>query len=300
MKKPLVSVCIPTYNGAEFISQSLDSIINQSYENIEIIISDNQSTDTTLDVIKSVLLSKTTITYKIINNKQNGIGDNWNNCIKHSGGKYIKFLFQDDILEKSCISEMVDLAESNQNIGLVYSKRKFLLEDSLKYKSWLKRFKNLHLHWDSNILESPICSGKKYLKDKHFLNEPLNKIAEPSATLIRKECFEKIGLFRNDLKQVLDFELYHRIMMHYDIGFIDKKLVAFRLHDQQASQINVNLEINDYSILEEITYQKFYKYLALHNKIKLLKLHHPFFVFFTKTTDKIHQYVVKLKKRIRL
>lgn len=286
-KKPLVSICIPTYNGEKFIKETVESILAQTYTNFEVVISDNKSTDSTLEIVKKIL-SETDVSYKIHSQNPNGIGDNWNNCIKQSSGKYIKFLFQDDILERNCVSEMVSLAESNQEIGLVYSKRKILVNDSDDFSSWLTRFKNLHTHWDSNITDFSVCSGRKYMKDKNFLNEPLNKIAEPSATLIRKECFDKIGSFRNDLKQVLDIELFHRIMISYDIGFIDQELVSFRLHKNQASQVNNNLKINDYSILDEITYQKFYKYLALSNKFKLLKLHHPVFIFLTKLINKFH------------
>ena len=90
---PLVSICIPTYNGKQYVDKCINSAINQSYNNKEIIISDDQSIDDTIKIAKC-LLDKTTIKYKIIINNSTGyVADNWNNAIKHASGQYIKMLF---------------------------------------------------------------------------------------------------------------------------------------------------------------------------------------------------------------
>ena len=105
MEKPLVSVCIPTYNGSEYIVEALESVLNQTYKNIEIIVSDDKSSDKTLDLVRQCAkTSKFPIV--IYTNEFRGIGNNWNNSIKKANGKYIKFLFQDDILLPNCIDLM--------------------------------------------------------------------------------------------------------------------------------------------------------------------------------------------------
>ena len=110
-ESPLVSICIPTYNGDIYIKECLNSAINQTYENIEIIISDDNSQDNTMNICNTIL-SKTNIDYKIItNNSSGGVADNWNNSIKYSSGQYIKMLFQDDYLYPDCIEKMISLAK---------------------------------------------------------------------------------------------------------------------------------------------------------------------------------------------
>ena len=97
-QSPLVSICIPTYNGEKYIKECINSAINQTYKNIEIIISDDNSQDDTIDISKTIL-EKNNIVFKIITNKSSsGVADNWNNAIMNTTGKFIKMIFQDDYL----------------------------------------------------------------------------------------------------------------------------------------------------------------------------------------------------------
>ena len=106
---PLVSICIPTCNGFQFIGEALLSAVNQSYPNLEIIVSDDHSRDDTLKIINE-FESKTAIPFHIYNHKPDGIGSNWNYCAQKANGEYIKFLFQDDTLEPDCIEKMMQVA----------------------------------------------------------------------------------------------------------------------------------------------------------------------------------------------
>ena len=139
--KDLVSICIPTFNGEEFISAALQSAISQTYSNLEIIISDDASIDSTLKIIENLKL-KTSIPIFIYNNKPSGIGANWNNCISKSNGNFIKFLFQDDVLEKQCVEKMINEIKKDKKIALVYSKRKIFYDKNNNY----------HLKWLDNYI----------------------------------------------------------------------------------------------------------------------------------------------------
>jgi glycosyltransferase involved in cell wall biosynthesis len=119
---PLVSICIPSYNGEEFLSDALQSALSQSYPNIEILVSDDGSSDQTLSIANAVR-ERSRFEFSILQHDRFGLVENWNFCIKNAKGKYIKFLFQDDVLQPNCISEMVALAEQDAEIGLVFSKR---------------------------------------------------------------------------------------------------------------------------------------------------------------------------------
>jgi len=119
------------------------------------------------------------------------------------------------------------------------------------------------------------------------MEEPLNKIGEPTCTLIRRDCFDKLGSFNNSLEQILDFEMWYRIMTKYHIAFIDEKLCSFRLHENQTSQKNESKQINDYTYLEQFLYNDLYPFLHPQNKKALLKKHHSFFKFTNKVRYKL-------------
>lgn len=253
--KPLVSICIPTYNGAEFIEEALNSALEQTYKNIEIVVSDDSSNDNTLSIIRE-RLDKAEVPFAIYNHDPKGIGANWNYCVEKANGTFVKFLFQDDLLRADCIEKMVELAMMDDKVGLVYCKRTILHnQNNFEHTKWIAYCGILHQKWSKIKVEYGIIDGKKYLADLYLMNGPLNKIGEPTAVLLRKKCFDKTGYFDEDLKQTLDIEFWYRIMKYFKIGFIDENLVSFRLHDNQATFINKRNEIDEIYILK----QKFYK-----------------------------------------
>ena len=273
--KPLVSICIPTFNGEAYLDQCLNSAIHQTYKNIEIVVSDDTSSDKTLSIVNS-FKEETNIPVHIFSHNPSGIGANWNNCIKQANGDYIKFLFQDDILYPDNIEKLMALMLSKADAGMVYARRRFIYEEKTKPISEFERFYgNLHKHWSDIDVKSGFLDGKQYLKDRHFLNAPKNKIGEPTNVLIAKSCFNKVGLFNENLDQALDCEFWYRLMPHYSIGFVDEVLSDFRLHDNQASAINKSKKINEDNALQKIYYNTLIYYLDKSCRWKLKKKYHP-------------------------
>ncbi|MBD2253136.1 glycosyltransferase [Nostoc parmelioides FACHB-3921] len=255
--EPLVSICIPTYNGEAFIEMALQSIESQSYNNIEIIISDDDSTD---EIIRKInhFLGNTKRTINVLTHERYGLANNWNFCISQAQGKYIKFLFQDDILEPDAIKKMVALAEEDEEIGLVFSPRK--LFSNSKDANYSPRYlenheaKDVHKYW-SNL--KTVQPGEELLQDPNIFDNPINKIGEPSTVLIKKEVFDKVGLFNTELCQLVDLEMWLRIMSQYKIGFINQVLSHFHIHPQQQTRRNIALK--DAILLD---YQKLFQYIA--------------------------------------
>lgn len=273
MKKPLVSICIPIYNGALFLEEALNSAVSQTYSNLEIIISDDNSIDNSLEIIET-FKSKTEIPFYIYHHRPAGIGANWNNCIKYANGNYIKFLFQDDLLHSDCIEKMIGLSISDDSIGLVYCKRVILYDSNNKnHVSWLNYGGILHKKWFDLEVKEGVFNGKKYLSNLYLMNDPLNKIGEPTAVLLKKECFDKVGFFDETLKQTLDFEYWYRLMKYYKIGFIDEELVSFRLHDAQASFVNQENLVEEIYLLNKKLYKTIFWYLHPKRRWKFFKSH---------------------------
>ena len=112
---PLVSICIPTYNGAKYVEETIECAINQTYRNIEIIITDDQSTDNTIKICNSFALKDDRI--KVFQNKKNlGLLGNWCEVINRTSKEsdWIKFLFQDDLMDKTTVEKMVTSAINSQ------------------------------------------------------------------------------------------------------------------------------------------------------------------------------------------
>lgn len=279
---PLVSICIPTFNGEKYLEEALKSVLEQTYKNIEVIFSDDSSTDRTLSIIKD-FKQGVSFPVLIINHKPAGIGANWNNCISNARGEYVKFLFQDDILFPTCIEELLDALTSNPQVSMAGSKRSILVTGELKeeHKKWLEingdLQANLHSGEGGNYL-----LDKNFLKHKDLLKNPKNKIGEPTTVLIRKSIFEQIGYFKEDLIQILDFEFYYRLLKHSQILILNKELAAFRLHPEQASSKNKNKHDSDYEKYYRILYKDFFWYLNEKQQKKLLKKYNWFGKLYTR------------------
>ncbi len=279
---PLVSICVPTYNGAEFLLDALKSAASQTYRPLEIIISDDNSQDETLAIVKD-FAAQTDIPVHIHHHTPSGIGENWNNCVRLANGKYIKFLFQDDLLEPSCVEKMVAIASQDDDIGLVFSGRNFSIDgDPAAHQRWLQQYGDLPSYWQR------ICTiqhGTDLLKDINFLEQPKNKVGEPTTVLLKKAVFDKVGYFRQDLKQSLDYEYWYRVFKHFKVGYIDEKLVTFRLHEKQATAQNRKLEIPDYDLYPKIIYQELFWQLHPQVRKRLFMKYNPLGRFLSKLTS---------------
>ncbi len=237
ISQPLVSICIPTYNGAAFIGEAIQSALAQTYPNIEVIISDDGSTDATIAIAQS-FQSQTSADLRIILHRNYGLSQNWNFCISQAKGKYIKFLFQDDFLAPECIAKMVAVAEQHPKIGMVFSPRGITIDASESNPILLiasQSINDLHKGW-SNL--KSIQSGQELLADANCLSNPINKIGEPTTVLIASRVFAEIGLFDSGLSQYVDLDMWWRIMGNYYIGFVDEKLSSLRIHPEQQTWKN--------------------------------------------------------------
>ncbi len=118
---PLVSILIPVYNRVSLVGETIESARNQTYQNIEIIIVDNCSTDGTWDLLKDYAVKDNRI--QIFQNPENiGPVRNWKRCIDEAKGEYAKILFSDDLIAENFIEETLLILDSNTEIGFVISR----------------------------------------------------------------------------------------------------------------------------------------------------------------------------------
>ena len=279
----LVSICIPTYNGATFLQEALDSIKRQTYKNIEVIISDDASSDESLIIIEK-FKKGVSFSITIYHHEPSGIGANWNHCIKKANGSFIKYLFQDDVLHPDCIEKIVQVFKQNPQLGLVACKRDFIIEgkpyDTIN--DWINKYGNLQEQFEKN--EPITYLDTSLFKRKDFLSSPMNKIGEPPTVMFKKSILKKVGYFDESLKQILDYVFYYRVLKHYPIAIINEPLVSFRIHEAQATNVNRNQPILDYQLYDRILYKEFYNLLHPSIQLKLAKKYSIFTKLKTRAT----------------
>lgn len=271
----LVSICIPTYNGEKYLQEALDSVKIQTYKNIEVIVSDDQSKDKTLQICEQ-FQSEVNFPVFIYSHTQSGIGENWNNTIEKSNGNYIKFLFQDDVLEKNCVEVMMQYLTLN-NLQVVVSKRKIIDAESRPIIDgfWFNDYNDLQKPAGMPTDEFFIFS-KKNLKNLDYDRYSVeNIVGEPCASLFTKNVFNKTGRFDANLKQALDYVYWLRVLVKYDIGVIPEKIVNFRYHSEQTSNQNYLSNLNEGKYIEKILHNDLIFFIGQKNIKKYLKKQFP-------------------------
>jgi glycosyltransferase involved in cell wall biosynthesis len=233
---PLVSICIPAYNGEDFIKEAIACAQQQTYAPLEIIITDDCSTDATLTIAQKAAAADERI--KVFSNPVNqGLIGNWQSCVQHSGGAWIKFLFQDDTMKPTCVEAMMQTALQH-DAKVCVSARSFIINEQAH--PGLKRF------FEQDI----ITPQHLFIKKNYYTAAEMalvltphlqrNVLGEPSTWLMHREVFEQGFAFNKRMSQLMDYEFLVNAVFKYGLAFVREELVAFRVHDKSESNRNVN------------------------------------------------------------
>lgn len=204
MKK--VSVVIPAYNKADLTIKTVESVLAQSYPNIEVIVVDDGSTDSTKEKLTPY---KDKIRYVY---KDNGGACSARNLgLQLAIGEYIAFLDCDDLYLPRKIESSVDYLEKNSDFGFVHTAAYFIDDDDRALRTFSNRMSR-RIGWIAKalLLRNFICS---------------------STVVARKLCFEKVGFFDESIFTPADWDMWMRIAEHYKAGYIDKPLTKYRVSD---------------------------------------------------------------------
>lgn len=222
---PLVSICIPLYNHQNFIRQLLDSIVEDSYENKEIILINDGSLDDSDNIVQKWMSENENVKIYYKNRENKGLNSTVNELIDISSGKYILILASDDYLINNTIAQRVDVLEKNPT-------KLMLISDCIVVDD------------DNNLVyESASFEMHNGIKDNYFTDHGLkNEILYNWATvgpsyLYNKKIFSVIG--RQDPNIYLgDWDRAVRAVSKNLILFYDKKVAAYRLHDNNTIKNN--------------------------------------------------------------
>ena len=227
----LVTICMPTYNPKEsFFYEAMDCALNQTYENIEVLIIDDNST---VDVFKLLSLFNDPRIKYLRNSTNLGMVKNWNTGIQSASGKWLKFHFQDDLMELDCIEKLLKIA-LDSNTKLSIANRLYLAEEGQEQHLKIHdKNKNLGDYFGSSVINPSqiIEILKKYSLAYNFFGEPM-------VGLVRSDIFSEYGLFDESIKQIVDFEFWLRVCLNEKFSFIDEPLNKFRIHSKSQSNQN--------------------------------------------------------------
>lgn len=210
MSKPQVSVIIPTFNRGYCMAESIESVLNQSFTDFELIVVDDGSTDETLDVVRRYS------SVKLLALPENrGVSFARNRGLDLARGSWIGFLDSDDIWEKNKLSRQMEWAEHHPDTQAIYT-------DEI----WIR----------NGVRVNPMNKHRKYSGDIFRQCLPLCTVS-PSSVLLKAELLADVGRFDESMPVCEDYDLWLRIAKRYPFHFIKEKLIVKRGgHEDQLSR----------------------------------------------------------------
>jgi glycosyltransferase involved in cell wall biosynthesis len=244
---PNVSVILTSFNHGKYIREAIDSVLNQSFTDFELIIWDDASTDDSWSVISSYSDSR----IKAFRNEENKrpIFGVIKAISEVATGEYIAIHHSDDVWEFDKLEKQVAFLDAHAEVGAVFTNALAIAEDSSPLAD--------EKHFYSSIFEQPNRTRHEWLR--HFFTRG-NALCHPSL-LIRKSCYGDCGLYRFGFAQVGDFDMWIRLCLKHEIHVLPEKLVRFRVRDNEANASGNRPEARIRVLFE------FYKLLQNYRKI---------------------------------
>lgn len=245
---PLVTIGIAAYNHQEYVGYTIESVLNQNYKNIELIIINDGSTDNTDKEISKYIdiCERTFPSFKYINRQNKGFVPTLNEILDVSKGDYIYMLASDDILKPEMVSKCVEFFEKKPEVEVLIFDIDLIDENNSIIKSnesgiigFGKKFKNL-----------------SYINLKRLLE--FNYFYGPSI-FIKKSVFEKIGKYDENIG-FEDWDFMIRVLMeNIKIDYLQESLVLYRIHQRNMNKNLIYMLENTLTLLEK------YKEIPDHN-----------------------------------
>lgn len=251
----LVSIIVPCFNHSKYLYDRLQSIFNQSYQNFELILLDDASTDGSGKILESYK-EHPKVSNCIINDTNSGSTfHQWNKGVNLAKGELIWIAESDDIADKNFLKNLIPEFESNPNLTLAYTQSFRMNANGEITGTWKSYTDDL----DKNKFENNFTiDGMKYIRS--FLNKK-NTIPNASAVIFKRKNFYEVGASDPQLKYIGDWDLWYRLLSKGDIYFDSQCLNYFRYHD--TSVISKAFKNNERPIELEVQVILFFKKLLI-------------------------------------
>jgi glycosyltransferase involved in cell wall biosynthesis len=241
--RPEVSICIPCYNGAEFLQRTIQSVLGQSFTNFEVILADDKSTDCTMEILRGFTDARISL---VQNDRNLGLVPNWYNVLSRSRGDYVKLLCEDDLLHPECLARQLEVLKEPKNCGIVLTACRRTVINSRDKVLLRSSFRRSAGHVSGRVLiRNSVRTGS-------------NIIGEPAAVLFRRSAFS--GDYEREANPYMaDLTLWAQLLRCGDAYLDDSYLAAFRISSNAAtSRIGLRQAAAFCSFIKTLRRDRFY------------------------------------------
>lgn len=216
---PTLSVIMPCFNQAKYLVDSIEAILNQSYDDLELIITDDCSSDESREIIEYFRkIDKRVVA--IFHSRNHGVSSARNTAIKASKGNYIAFCDADDIWENDKTKIQVEYIQSTSECDVLYCDSVIINEEGIPTG---EKFSSLH-------------GKEKDFRGNLFWELSLTNFINTPTVLLRKKCLEKVGLFDEGFRYNEDWLYWIALSKYYCFCYIDQPLVRYRVHQDSTNK----------------------------------------------------------------
>lgn len=312
IQEPLVSIVVITYNSAQFVKETLESIYNQTYQKIELIISDDGSQDDSVKICKEWVKKHKYrfIRTKVVTIEENtGIPANCNRGLKNTSCDWVKIIAGDDALMAECIKDNIDHVQNNPEMNV-------LLSSVEKY--------NEVFNEENFISRIPTSTSLDFYNEHINADEQYNlllsmdRVMTTPTNFIRKKVILEVGYYDERFRLIEDYPMWLKLTKAgHKLNFMDKVTVKHRVHANSTNNI-INVYIlkpayfRNEVLRKELVYPNIHKFDALRQRIifyysvmlnslglnRRTKINFFIFEIFTKFLNPF-AYLLYLKKRIK-
>ena len=212
---PKVSVCVPTFNRAAYLRESLPTLLRQDTGDYEVLVVDNDSTDDTAEVVRS--FNDPRIRY-VRNDRNLGSRGNWNRCIELAAGEYVAICHDDDLYAPAFVGACRTFLEDNPSVGFVHCGFDLIDAAGSQTSHYLA-------YPTTRVLPSAVVF-RSFLSEIHNVGF--------SSVMARRSAYLEVGPFVADFL-CADFDMWLRLAFRYDVGYISRCLVSYRAHAESTT-----------------------------------------------------------------
>ncbi len=211
VESPLVSICMPVYNGEKYLQEALNSVLAQTYKNLEVVVADNVSTDSTAGIVSSY--NDERIKY-FLNSEHVSMVENWNIAVEHATGKYIKMVHADDVITPDAVEKQVAAFEADSDVVICFSASEIINENS---ETVLTR---RIFHRDR--LLNGCAFAKRSLRGRNIYGEPTN-------IMYRREALAVVGEYDVSSPYCVDWDYNIRVSYLGKAFYYTEVLAKYRI-----------------------------------------------------------------------
>jgi glycosyltransferase involved in cell wall biosynthesis len=237
----LVSIIVPNYNHARFLTQRLQTILDQTYRDFELIILDDASTDDSREVIEKFAQDPRVRT--VYNEKNTGSPFiQWNRGVAQAKGDYVWIAESDDYADPELLQSLVAVLRSRENLAVVYSQSWHVVDDGSVIGTIAPFYSDLdHGRWMQDFVNDGKDECSRYLIRK-------NTIPNASAAVFRRQLYEEAGGADANMRLAGDWMLWAKLLLRGDVAFVAKPLNYYRCHSStvRSSVLYSTSEIEEF------------------------------------------------------